>query len=343
LIPFHGTSAASRTPFEDHLREACLYASGSEGRFRIHFTVSEEFLADFRDLADQLTASGKLAKVSPEILFSCQKGSTDTLAVDMENRPFRDRSGMLVFRPAGHGALLTNLEDLQGDLVFIKNIDNILVDNRRQQVVEVQRLLGGFLVREQRRIFSWLEKLDGAAPVSKVVDEAGIYLEKVLGMTLPSRLTAEEKTAFVRTALDRPLRVCGMVPNAGEPGGGPFWVSGQDGKSRQIVEKSQVDLEDPAQKNILEKATHFNPVNLVCGLRDFRGRPFTLKHFGDPLTGFISIKSRDGHELKALELPGLWNGAMALWITFFVEIPIETFGPVKQVNDLLRPEHQGKD
>ncbi len=274
-----------------------------------------------------------------EIGCSVQKPSTDTIAVDMENRPFVGDDGKPVFRPAGHGALIENLNELGCDIVFIKNIDNVLPDRLKDETYLWKKALGGYLLKLESLVFSALGKLGGGASRGDVSAELGELGRMGLAIECPG---GEDPAALV-SALARPLRVCGVVRNEGEPGGGPFWVRGKDGRvSKQIVESAQVDMTAPGQKAAWESSTHFNPVDLVCALRDHRGEPFDLSGFTDPEAGFISVKSKDGRELKALELPGLWNGTMAFWNTVFVEVPLVTFNPVKTVFDLLKPEHQPK-
>jgi hypothetical protein len=281
-----------------------------------------------------------------EVRFSTQRSSTHTLAVDGENRPFRDRAGQLVFRPSGHGSLLENLNALKGDLVYIKNIDNVTPEHLTGGTVYWKKALGGYLVMVQDEIFKCLGLLAAKKVSPGVLSKIAAFARKELNLDLGdgfSRLPNARKIQRLKKALNRPIRVCGVVPNTGEPGGGPFWVRGEEGRqSLQIVEGAQVDMGDKGQKNIFEESTHFNPVDLVCGVRNWRGKPFNLRLFRDPKAVFISRKSMGGKELKALELPGLWNGAMAGWITLFVEVPLETFNPVKTVFDLLKPAHQVK-
>lgn len=273
-----------------------------------------------------------------------QKPSTDTLAVGHDDRPLRDRDSRLRFRPGGHGALIENLNDLDGDLIFVKNIDNVQPDRHMDEAVRWKRLLGGYLVRLQRRAFDYLGRLRRADAQPELVDEAMEFARRSLNITIdPSRvpMTFQAARAFLIDRLNRPLRVCGVVPNTGEPGGGPFWVADDwAGATLQIVEKGQVDPDDSAQQQILRQATHFNPVDLVCAVRDVEGRAFDLPAYVDADAVLISRKSDAGHELRALERPGLWNGAMARWNTVFVEVPLATFSPVKSVLDLLRDEHQ---
>lgn len=344
LIQFHKYPGHSRTPFEEHLVEAAACTQDSSKVARVHFTISSEQEKPVKDLIDKILSHYEKSGVTYEVTFSTQKRSTDTIAVDMENRPFRDSDGTFLFRPGGHGALLENLEDVNGDLVFIKNIDNVVPDRLKGDTTIYKRALGGYLVELQREIFVYLEGLSKRSVEGRLIREVLEFARERLSI-VPSeslgRSSREEQRNFLFKKLNRPLRICGMVKNEGEPGGGPFWVEHVDGAcSRQIVESSQVDMNSAGQKSIWESSTYFNPVDMVCGVRDYKGNPFDLTEFTDPNTGFISIKSKDGRDLKALELPGLWNGSMANWNTLFVEVPISTFNPVKTVLDLLRSEHR---
>ncbi len=344
LIKFHRYPTGSRTPFEEHLVEGAAYVRDKRGRVRVHFTVSPEHKAPFHDLLEKAKGAYEKNGISFDVRFSVQEPFTDTIAVDMENRPFRDARGNLVFRPGGHGALLENLTELKGDIVFIKNIDNVVPDRLKDEVYTYKKALAGYLVELQNQIFSCLRRIRGGEDDEKMLDEGIAFASAKLSATppdKPERMSKKEKADFLSFFLNRPLRVCGMVKNVGEPGGGPFWVDHGAGRvSLQIVESSQVDMRVQEQQRIWKSSTHFNPVDLVCGVRGVDGKPFDLRLFTDPETGFISTKSKDGRELKALELPGLWNGAMANWITVFVEVPITTFAPVKTIVDLLRKEHQ---
>jgi hypothetical protein len=344
LIKFHRYPGASRTAFEEHLVEGAAYVRERSGRVRIHFTVSPEHEEAFRDHFGQVRKFYEKEGVIFDVQFSVQKPSTDTIAVDMGNRPFRDADGSLVFRPGGHGALLENLNDLRGDLIFIKNIDNVVPDRLKKKVYTYKKALGGYLVELQDQIFSYLSKIRSGDDDERMLKEAIDFSSEHLCASPPEtsrRMSKKEKREFLTSVLNRPLRVCGMVKNVGEPGGGPFWVEQRDKRlSLQIVESSQVDMRSKEQQGIWRSATHFNPVDLVCGVRGVDGSPFDLRRFTDPDSGFISTKSKDGRELKALELPGLWNGGMADWITVFVEVPLATFAPVKTIVDLLRQEHQ---
>jgi hypothetical protein len=345
LLKFHEYQDGSRTSFEEHLVEAALYVRDETGTSRLHLTVSpehrERFAGRFLEVREEYEAR---YDVRFEVDFTLQKPSTDTLAVDMEDRPLRDGQGKLLFRPGGHGALIENLNDLQADLVFIKNIDNVQPDRVKPTVVDWKKALGGYLVRLQRESFERLERLREPRPPGAVLDEAIHFTGSRLQVELNGRLgplAPQERRAFLIDRLSRPLRVCGVVPNTGEPGGGPFWVRGGDGSvTKQIVEGAQVDSTDEEQCAILTSSTHFNPVDLVCAVRDAKGRPFDLTRYIDRDAVVIASKSAGGQELKALELPGLWNGAMAGWNTVFVEVPLETFSPVKSVLDLLREEHR---
>ena len=344
LIKFHRYEDACRTPFEEHLVEALAYARDAEKVSRLHFTLSQEHMEIVRSFFETIRNKYERHGARLDISFSVQKTSTDTIAVDMDNRPFRDKKGRLLFRPGGHGALLENLDDLHGDVIFIKNIDNVVPDRLKESTVLYKKALGGLLVSLQKEMFRYIEGLADNDGSEQYINEAFEFAARKLSVIPPvslARAGRRDKVEFLLSRLNRPLRVCGMVRNEGEPGGGPFWVEQAGGASSlQVVEKSQVDLRCDRQRAILEASTHFNPVDLVCGVRDYLGRPFDLASFTDPDSGFISTKSSDGKKLKALELPGLWNGAMADWNTVFVEVPIITFNPVKTVMDLLRKEHK---
>jgi hypothetical protein len=345
LLKFHRDGNGSRTAFEDHLVEAAQYVRDREDVCRLHFTVSAAHEEGFRRLLARIRSSYELCyQARFQVEFSVQKRSTDTVAVDLENRPFRDRDGRLLFRPGGHGALLENLNDLQGDLIYIKNIDNVAPDRLKETSIVWKKVLGGYLVAMEEAIHGYVRQLLQGPEHAAVIGEILGFLENELFVQLPEGF-GEWPGARLRdhlvSLLNRPIRVCGMVRNVGEPGGGPFWVVGKNGAlSPQIVESAQVDPNSPEQQAIWNAATHFNPVDLVCSVRDYAGNPFDLSRFVDPDAVFIARKSKDGREIKALELPGLWNGAMADWITLFVEVPGITFNPVKTVNVLLAPEHQ---
>jgi uncharacterized protein DUF4301 len=358
LIPFHRYPPGPRTSLEEHLEEAVGLVQDAQGICRLHLTVSPEHEHAIHATLEAARRKYEGTRIRFSIGLSQQKPSTDTLAADQDNAPLRNPDGSLAFRPGGHGALLENLFHTGGDIVFIKNIDNVVPDRLRPTVLAYRRALGGCLVRMQERVFAYLKRLrespgaEGkeAAGFAALVDEAAHFAEQRLGSVPPEAMRAPAtdaaalaaKAAFVIKTLDRPLRVCAMVRNQGEPGGGPFWVRAKDGGLRpQIVESAQVDLASSQQRKIMESATHFNPVDLVCGLRNGEGEQYKLQDFVDTEAYFITAKSKDGKTIKALELPGLWNGSMAFWNTLFVEVPVETFNPVKTVNDLLRPNHQG--
>ena len=344
LLDFHSYSDGPRTAVEEHLVEGALYAN-NKGRVRLHFTVSKEHKSKFKALINRVKAKYEdRFNVKYNISFSEQKPSTDTIAVDLNNEPFRQKDGKLLFRPAGHGALLENLNDIEADIVFIKNIDNVVPDHLKEQTILYKKALAGLLLDYQRQVFRFIKYLSKPDPSGYMINKAVRFLKEELNLE-PMKgfrlLPQQEKLSFVLSKLNRPLRVCGMVKNVGEPGGGPFWALNQDGTvSLQIVESAQFDFKNKKQKTIFDTATHFNPVDLICSSRDYQKNYFNLPNYRDNQTGFISEKSQDGKVLKAQELPGLWNGAMSDWNTLFVEVPLITFNPVKTVNDLLRKEHQ---
>lgn len=345
LLLFH-TAADNkiRTAMEEHLAEGAMYAKNNAGEVNIHFTVSPEH----KSLFEQLVAKKKedyenKFSVKYDVSFSVQKPSTDTLAADMNNEPFRDNKGNLLFRPGGHGALIENLNDINADVVFVKNIDNVVPDSFKCSTVIYKKVLAGVLVTLQKKIFAYLDLIEKGKYNHAQIEEMIHFLQHELCIRNPELKLLEdsELILYIKGKLLRPLRVCGMVKNVGEPGGGPFLaVNPDETVSLQILESSQIDLNNPEKKAMFEQGTHFNPVDLICALKDNKGEKYNLPTFVDKNTGFISYKSKDGRELKALELPGLWNGAMSDWNTIFVEVPIETFNPVKTVNDLLRREHQ---
>ncbi|MCD7899203.1 MAG: DUF4301 family protein [Bacteroides sp.] len=343
LLKFHKYEEDVRTPLEEHLAEGAMYATGKSGKVNVHFTVSEEHRDLFQILVNKKKdAFGKEYGVDFNINFSEQKPSTDTLAVDMENKPFRE-NGKLLFRPGGHGALIENLNDLDADIVFIKNIDNVVPDKLKGDTVRYKKLIAGILVKLQKQAFEYLELLDSGQYTREQIIEVLQFVQKKLFCKNPDTKNLEdaELVLYLKKKLNRPMRVCGMVKNVGEPGGGPFLAYNQDGTiSLQILESSQIDMSDPQKKEMFQNGTHFNPVDLVCAVRSYKGHKFDLSKYVDRKTGFISYKSKNGRDLKALELPGLWNGAMSDWNTVFVEVPLSTFNPVKTVNDLLRDQHQ---
>lgn len=334
LVSFHRYGDEVRKAVEEHLVEGAQYAAAG-GEVKIHFTVSPEHLTRFEALlAEKIPGYESRFGVKYRISFSVQDPSTDTLAVNPDCTPFRRADGRLLFRPAGHGALIGNLGKIDADIVFVKNIDNVTTDARRGDTVLYKKALAGVLLALQERIFEYLMALE--VPGAEL-EPIAAFIENELCVKLPK----DYGTALLRQVLDRPIRVCGMVRNEGEPGGGPCWVAGADGlETLQIAESNQIA---PEKRELMRSATHFNPVDLVCSFRTSKGGRFDLREFVDPATGFISRKSDGGRELLAQELPGLWNGAMARWNTVFVEVPITTFSPVKVVTDLLRPEHQGDE
>jgi hypothetical protein len=344
LIPFHKYDDRISTAFEEHLLEAASYAT-SNGKARLHFTIAPDFREDFKDALKEIQKRVEnKTGITYEITFSHQQASTDTIAVDMNNNLITDNQGNLFFRPAGHGALLTNLDQQDADVIFIKNIDNVTIESLLEEVSGYKKTLAGLLLELQDQSFKYLRLLEQKSVELPLVQEIEQFLENQLCNKLPKdyhKYAPNFKIEFLRECLNRPLRVCGMVKNEGEPGGGPFWVANDNGEvSLQIVESAQVDKDNPKQVEIASSGTHFNPVDIVCGVRDYTGTKFNLMDYSDPETGFITYKSRMGKKLKAQELPGLWNGAMAHWNTVFVEVPLITFNPVKTVNDLLKPAHQ---
>jgi len=345
LLFFHDYPDGPRLAVEEHLVEAANYATDKNKIARLHLTVSPEHLSRFKEaIAEKSTKYEQLFGVQYQIDFSEQKSSTDTIAVDPDNHPFRKADNSLLFRPGGHGALIENLNDLDAEIVFVKNIDNIVPDRLRETTYLYKKVIGGLLFQLQEKCFDALEVLEEGNPEEKELERIKAFAINELNIHIPPAYEGYEKMEKIDllfNKLNRPIRVCGMVKNEGEPGGGPFWVKNEnDDLSLQIVEAAQMDLSNPEQKKIVDRSTHFNPVDLVCGLHNYEGEAFDLTQFIDSDTGLISSKSLNGKALKAQELPGLWNGAMADWITIFVETPLITFNPVKTINDLLRPQHQ---
>ena len=337
---FHSYDSGNRTVVEEHLVEGALYArSGDE--VTIHLTVSPEHQSGFERLIESVVGKYEsLYGVKYNISYSQQENSTDTIAVNLDNTPFLNADNTLLFRPSGHGALIENLNAIDADVVFIKTVDNVTTDRLKGDTIVYKKILATHLIDVQKKIFSYLNLLDNGFS-SELLTEISSFVEKDLSFILPSSFSLanlDESAKYLRSILDRPIRVCGMVKNEGEPGGGPFWVKRQDGaESLQIAESSQISKED---EHLMVEATHFNPVDLVCGLRNYHGTKFDLTKFVDLSAGFISKKSKEGRDLKAQELPGLWNGAMADWNTIFIETPISTFSPAKTVIDLLRDQHK---
>ena len=347
LLLFHDYPDGARLAVEEHLVEGAHYSTDKNSTSRIHLTVSPEHLPKFQQaIGEKSKKYEDLFKVKFKINFSEQKSSTDTIAVDPGNNPFRTEDGSLLFRPGGHGALIENLNDLEGEIIFIKNIDNIVPDRLRDTTYLYKKVIGGLLFQLQEKCFDVLEALEDGNLEEKDIETIRTLAANELNIHIPPAYDGYEKMEkidFLFNRINRPMRICGMVKNEGEPGGGPFWVKNEnDDISLQIVEAAQMDLNNPSQKEVVDQSTHFNPVDLVCGVRNFKGEAFDLTQFIDSNTGLISSKSMNGKELKAQELPGLWNGAMADWITVFVETPLITFNPVKTINDLLRPQHQAE-
>ena len=337
LLLFHKYPEGARTPMEEHLVEGALYAA-SNGEAHVHFTVSHEHMELFKaKVAEKADTFAKKYGIKYDITFSEQKPSSDTVAANADNTPFRNDDGSLLFRPGGHGALIENLNEIEADVIFIKNIDNVVPDRLKPETVEWKQVIAGVLVTLQKKAFEYLRILDTGASDAQLAEIAKFVSENLCTDAKNNKVDAD----YLRTKLNRPMRVCGVVKNVGEPGGGPFLTYNQDGTvSLQILESSQIDTNNEAYMKMFTQGTHFNPVDLVCAVKDYKGQPFDLPKFVDKTTGFISSKSKSGKELRALELPGLWNGAMSNWSTVFVEVPLGTFNPVKTVNDLLRDQHQ---
>jgi len=347
LIKFHQYGAYSRTAFEEHLVEGGNYARNEKGTIKLHFTVSPEHTEYFqKHLAQVSQAYENEFNASYEVSFSIQNPSTDTLAVEVSNKPFRDEDGSILFRPGGHGALLANLNDLNQDIIFIKNIDNVAQDWLKEKTFLYKKVLGAYLVQIQTKTFQYLQVLEGSNHSTDQLSGIVEFGITKLNWNFPeiNSLEGELLKDFLVSKLNRPIRVCGMVRATGAVGGGPFWVKGKDNSvSLQIVEQAQIDSTNAEQVGLFDESTHFNPNDIVCGLKDYKGKSFDLTRYRDMEAAFITEKSKDGRVLKALEYPGLWNGSMAFWNTIFVEVPIETFNPVKTVNDLLKEAHQPRE
>ncbi len=343
LLLFHRYDDGVRTPMEEHLVEGALYAA-SNNEAHVHFTVSHEHMPLFKQkVAEKAEIYAKKYGISYDITFSEQKSSTDTIAANPDNTPFRNDDGTLLFRPGGHGALIENLNEIDADVIFIKNIDNVVPDRLKKETVDYKQIIAGILVTLQAKAFDYLRLLDTGNYGHDQLEEIIRFVQQDLCCRNKDikNLEDAELVIYLRKKLNRPMRVCGVVKNVGEPGGGPFLTYNQDGTvSLQILESSQIDKNNKEYMDMFTKGTHFNPVDLVCAVKDYTGKPFNLPDFVDRTTGFISSKSKGGKELKALELPGLWNGAMSDWNTIFVEVRLATFNPVKTVNDLLREQHQ---
>ncbi|MBO5579172.1 MAG: DUF4301 family protein [Prevotella sp.] len=343
LLLFHNYPEGPRTPMEEHLVEGALYAA-SNGEAHVHFTVSHEHMELFKQkVAQKADGYAKKYGIKYDISFSEQKPSTDTIAANPDGTPFRNSDGSLLFRPGGHGALIENLNEIEADVIFVKNIDNVVPDRLKPETVEWKQIIAGVLVTLQEKAFEYLRLLDTGTYTHEQIEEMIRFVQQDLCCRKADIKDLEdaELVIYLRKKLNRPIRVCGVVKNVGEPGGGPFLTYNQDGTvSLQILESSQIDKSNKEYMEMFTKGTHFNPVDLVCAVKDYKGNAFDLPKYVDPTTGFISQKSKNGKELQALELPGLWNGAMSDWNTIFVEVPLGTFNPVKTVNDLLREQHQ---
>ena len=343
LLLFHNYPEGPRTPMEEHLVEGALYAA-SNGEAHVHFTVSHEHMELFKQkVAQKADMYAKKYGIAYDITFSEQKPSTDTVAANPDGTPFRNSDGSLLFRPGGHGALIENLNEIEADVIFVKNIDNVVPDRLKGDTVLWKQIIAGVLITLQKKAFEYLELLDSGKYTHEQIEEMIRFVQQDLCCRKADikELEDADLVIYLRKKLNRPMRVCGVVKNVGEPGGGPFLTYNQDGTvSLQILESSQIDKSNTAYMEMFTKGTHFNPVDLVCAVKDYKGNAFDLPKFVDPTTGFISQKSKSGKELQALELPGLWNGAMSDWSTIFVEVPLSTFNPVKTVNDLLREQHQ---
>lgn len=343
LLKFHAYTDGSRTPLEEHLVEGAQTATDAAGNVNLHFTVSPEHRPLFEQkIAEAIPALQQRFGVTYHITLSEQKPSTDTVAANPDGTPFRV-DGNLLFRPGGHGALIQNLNDIDSAVVFIKNIDNVVPDSLRTPTIDYKKILAGYLIQVHDTIIRYIDMIDRGAYTIDDLRDMIAFLHDTLNLRDPKvkELDDAELALYIRAKLDRPLRVCGMVRNEGEPGGGPYITVNPDGStSPQILESTQIDPANTDYAAMVARATHFNPVDLVCYIKDPNGKKYDLPAHVDHDTGFISSKSASGRELRALELPGLWNGAMSDWSTIFVEVPAATFNPVKTVNDLLRPTHQ---
>ena len=336
LIPFHRYRKFVKTAFEEQLFEAAHYAA-SRGEAQLHFTFSPKHLDLFKETYSAVEKRvSNLTRTKFAITYSFQSGETDSIAVTDDLKPLRNAKGELIFRPSGHGALLKNLNEVNADMVFIKNIDNVCASEYISKVTHYKKLLAGKLLKVQQQCHAYLQQMEGNRMSSEKLAEVKSFLYNELHIKqLPE---TQDKIAEL---LDRPIRVCGMVRNTGAPGGGPFWVKDENEQvSLQIVESAQINLQDEHQAHVLSESSHFNPVDLVCGLKNYKGEKFDLRNYTDSNSGFIARKSEGGRAIRALELPGLWNGSMARWNTIFVEVPLITFNPVKTVNDLLRRPHK---
>ncbi len=343
LLKFHRYKTFNRTAIEEHLVEGALYGKTIDNKAYIHFTISIEHKSKFEDFISKIIPQyEKEYNIKYEIFYSIQEPITDTIAVDLNNEPIREKDGSLLFRPAGHGALILNLNQIDADIIFIKNIDNIVPDRIKETTIFYKKIIGAYLIKLKQQVHQYIELLINNSFDEKDINEISNFIEREFEENIFETIKNEEiktQSNLLTQYLDRPIRVCGMVKNVGEPGGGPFWIEKNHNISKQIVESSQIDFSNEEQEKIFNNSTHFNPVDLVCSIKNYQGKKFQLSKFIDDETGFITTKSKDGKTLKAMELPGLWNGAMANWLTVFIEVPMITFNPVKSINDLIRIEH----
>ena len=348
MVPFHKYGDVVKTAFEEQISEAVKYAVQADKKVNCHFTLSPEHIEMAESLSKRLIPKyEKEFEVSINITFSIQSPATDTLAIDNSEELVRRSDGQLLLRPGGHGALLENLNNVPAEVIFIKNIDNVLYETQPDQNTLYKKALAGVLLNYQKKITNFLHKLNRQRIKNDAfLMEVTYFLKNKLCYIPPesyNKLDSDEKLEYLISILNRPLRVCGMVKNTGETGGGPFWVANEDGSmGLQIIEVAQIDASDPEQKDLVESASHFNPVDIVCYLEDMNGKKHDLTKFKNVESGIIAKKSFEGKEIKVLEHPGLWNGSMWNWNTIFVEVPTETFNPVKSVNDLLKSGHQPK-
>ena len=344
LFPFHKYNSHVATAFEEHLMEATLYTV-SNNKANLHFTISEAHKTLFENELKQLVQRiQKETNTTFNVSFSFQNKATDTIAITSNDALYRNENDNLQFRPSGHGALIENLNALDAEIIFIKNIDNIVVFEQNKEASNYKKMLAGVLLKLQIQTFKYLHRLDDDAILEDEIHNIALFVINRLHINLEDayeNFNINEKRNYLHSKLNRPIRVCGMVKNEGEPGGGPFWVKDANGNcSLQIVEFAQIDFKNEHQSVIAKNASYFNPTDLVCGVTDYKGNKFNLLEYVDPKAAFITQKSQNGVAIKALELPGLWNGSMAYWNSIFVEIPASTFNPVKTVNDLLKPAHQ---
>lgn len=346
LIKFHSHLEAAVTPMEEHLVEAAHYCKNRKGNAYLNYTVSEDHLKTFkRYLKENRKKYENKYDTKFKVSFSVQKKSTDSIAIDLHNNVIRDEKGLPLLRQSGHGALIENLNDIKANIVYIKNIDNVLPDRLKPETYRYKKFIGGLLISLKEQTNEYLKTLSRNRNLPKEkLEKILTFCTEKLSIKHPEsidKLSIQELEEYLFNTLNRPMRVCGMVINLGEPGGGPFWIKNKEGKhTLQIVEKAQIDTKNKKQKNILDNSTHFNPVDIVCSITDYKNKKFNLLEFVDKTTGFITEKNHNGKKIKGQELPGLWNGAMANWITVFVEVPIETFSPVKTIQDLFKIEHR---